>query len=396
MSIVRLDYSILGALARDLISDPGKHLTHLQGVSIVPVFVSGWKGDKEFQFGRVSMKSHLAAVALQGMLREGEEIECDNSEKCFLIEVNLDLWRAISNPDSGFKPEEAEARMRQGMYHLLLHCNVHPDTQALMTSQPDTRIFSEEVSVWGEDSLSLKAIMTRLKNRPAEDSLLQSLYLTPGEWTRAQAVEGVEPPKRNFRLGKGKDVLCVGGEAFLIFGTKTDEGGRFREAVRVAPWEEVHALPELPFDTRFTVPGMQVETLGVSWDDPEGQDVEPTPGRWVIVETGYRLLEPEYGVKPPEDTLQTNDPEENKNLVVTLSSPGRKDIVLGESEPSGALVIKVADDENLPLADAEKNLSDAEWEKSAKRLGIREGDTLGLPEPVGALAGVDAAAGRLL
>lgn len=230
MSIVKLDYATLGELARELISDPGKHLSHLQGVSIVPVFVSGWKGDKEFQFGRVSMKSHLAAAALQGMLREGEEVECDNTEKCFLVEVNLDLWRMISSPDSGFKPEETEARKRQGMYHLLLHCQVHPETQALMTSQPDTRLFSEEVSVWGEDSLSLKAIMTRLKNRPAQDSLLQSLYLTGQEWIRAQAVAGVEKPKRNLRLGVGKDVLRVAPELFIVLGsplrTRGDAGVR--------------------------------------------------------------------------------------------------------------------------------------------------------------------------
>lgn len=115
---------------------------------------------------------------------------------------------------------------------------------------------------------------------------------------------------------------------------------------------------------------MQVETAGVSWDDAEGQDVEPTPGRWVIVETGYRLLEPEYGNHPKEEEVR------------------------------GPLGIKVSDDENIPLSGGDASLSDDEWEASAKRLGIGggngEGDTLGLPEPVGALAGAEAAAEQLL
>lgn len=350
-STVRLDQTTLGTLALELIKDPGMHLGHLAGVPLVFVFETGWKGDKEFLFGRVSMKSHLTAVALRGMLREGEPIECDNSEKCFLIEVNHELWIAISNPDSGYKPEEAEARRRQGMYHLLLHCNIHPETQALMTSKPDTALFAEEISVWGEDCIPLKAVMARLKNRPTENNLLQSLYLTPQEWIRAQAVSGIDRPKRGFKLGKGKDILVIGGgvrpgagqdlhTAFLVLGDfKCDEGGRYFPAVRIKAWESVHGQPELPYDTRFVVPGMQVETEGLAWDDAKGEDVDPESGRWIVAETGYRLLEPEYGVKV-EDT---------------------------ETPEHSPLVIKVDED-----------LSDEDWEASAKRLGVPGTDEIGV------------------
>jgi len=353
MATVRLDHTTLGALAYDLIKDPGLHLGHLQGVPMVFVFETGWKGEKEFLFGRVSMKSHLAAVALRGLLREGEAIECDNSEKCFLIEVNHELWIAISNPDSGYKPEEAESKRRQGMYHLLLHCNIHPETQALMTSKPDTQLFSEEISVWGEDCIPLKAVLSRLKNRPSEAGLLQSLYLTPHEWTRAVAVAGIERPKRGYKIGKGKDILVVGGgvapgatisehaSVFALLGEfQSDTSGRFFQASRLKAWESVHGQPELPYDARFVVPGMQVETEGVAWDDEKGEDVEPTGGRWVIVETGYRLLEPEYGNHPKDPSL---------------------------------------------LAEV---LSDEEWEASAKRLGIGVDGQLGDGEPVGAGIGV--------
>jgi len=512
MASVKLAYGILAPLALSLIKDPAMHLGHLQGVSLVFVMESGWKGDKEFLFGRVSLKSHLTAVALQGLLREGETIECDNTEKCFLVEVNEDLWNAISNPDSGYKPEEAEAKRLQGMYHLLLHCQVHPETQVLMTAKPDTRLFSEEISVWGEDGLTLRAVMSRLKNRPTGNDLLLSLYLTPNEWTRAQAIGGVDHPKKNFKVGKGRDILVIGEkpseEAFLVLDTdpQCDEGGRFRHAVRVKAWEQVHGQPELPYDTRFVVPGMQVETEGVSWDDAQGQDVEPTGGRWVIAHTGYRLLEPEYGSQPKEEGGETaeghgaliikvddadedgipasedivHDLEDNQtvpveqwpadrrnfaNAVLAANLEGyiTKDFIcpsyvetarfarlvlygrstganLGVQELRDAdLFLAAGDDlplfaahvssggwpcnskptakrdqgramwpgslsikEQLREATQQANealaviLSDDEWEASAKRLGIGEGDTLGLPEPVGALAGADAAAGQIL
>lgn len=283
MASVMLVNQEIGPLANELIRDPSKHLGHLVGCNLIYVLEDGWKGEKEFDFGRVSMKSHLAAVALDGRLREGEEVSCDNTEKLFLIEINKTLWQAM-----GQEPDADEMRS-MSLYHLLCGCIVD-DRGNLKVTQPDVRLFTEEIHVWGEKHPRIQALLRRLKSGSEGMGLLEDICLSAPEWHRAQAVaDTLENPGRNAVSGRCEGLLEMeGGHAYLPLYWEVQNLGagqrqRFYRAVAVHPQtfqeEAPGQEPELPFDKRFPTAGMLVLV---------GEDKEPyrvDPGH-------YRLLGP--------------------------------------------------------------------------------------------------------
>lgn len=316
MASVKLDDGILRALAQGLIEDPDKHLGHLQGWPIVYVFESGWKGDKEFDFGRVSMKSHLAAVALQGKLKEGEEVTCDNTEKCFLIEINEDYWKLLDQVD-----KEGAADIReQCMYGLLCGCQVDEKGNP-STGKPDIRLFTEEISVYGEAHRNVQAIMKRVKGRQAgtEGGLpFNDILLSPTEKARAQWIaDGIKNPAKTrdidgtapglLELASGELMLPTYWGSARIDNLAKDSA--FFHAVRVSPEtpeEAAGPAPELAFDKRFPVEGMRLK-FSLTTDDEEKREQNRFETMRVR-EVGYRLLLPE--VKVEQSAIPLDDQPE--------------------------------------------------------------------------------------
>lgn len=294
MASVTLASAEISRYAHNLIDDPSKHLGHLSGYRLIFVKESGWKGKLEYRFGRVSMKSHLQAVALDGRLKDGVEVTCDNSEKLFLFEINQTIWNALASDPDGERLRE------QHLYHLMLHCLVD-DNGLPKTQEPDIRLFTEEIHVWGDSLPRIQALLKRLKAQQsgAGAGLFADIQLDAKQAKTAQHVaDRVSNPKRGFVDGTVPEFVTVGeGDAvehYLPTQWDVENLGagvrqRFYHAVKVSLEAEDEPAPELPFDKRFVVPGMRVSQI--TWEG-SGKDLRSVTTVFRVREAGFRLLLP--------------------------------------------------------------------------------------------------------
>lgn len=342
MAHVKLSNLVLGQLGRDLISDPNKHLGHLSGWPIVYVFESGWKGDKETLFGRVSMKSHLQAVALRGLLVEGEAVTCDNTEKCFLIEVNEDFWHLIKDePDVDLLRE-------QQLYHLLCACVVD-DKGNPSCVKPDVRLFTEEISVYGETNRSIEMLLKRLKGRRptgADGSELpfNDIDLDAKQWKRAGWIsDRLVNPKGRWLEGTAPGLLelptgekLIPTMADMVRRPGAEKPERYMRALLVSEEteEEKTQAPELPFDSRWPSVGMRLRYKAVDGKRDVDEDTDAFP-LVRVREVDYRLFAPaelqptqatifEHGADDTAVEVKAQDGDQAESVGIAAGQPEPK------------------------------------------------------------------------
>lgn len=353
MSHVKLANLALGQIGRDLIADPGKHLGHLSGWPIVYVFEGGWKGDKETLFGRVSMKSHLAAVALRGLLVEGEEVTCDNTEKCFLIEVNEDFWNIIKDE------ADVDLLREQQMYHLLCACVVD-DKGNPSCAKPDIKLFTEEVAVYGETNRSIEMLLKRLKERRptgADGSELpfNDVELDAEQWKRAGWIaDRLVNPKGRWLEGTAPGVLTLSsGEtliptmADMVRRPGAEKPERYLRALLVSEEteEEKTQAPELPFDSRWPSAGMRLRFKPVDTNAKKGEDEDHEEKDFFplvrVREVDFRCFAPAE-LQPKQTTIFEQGVEDTTVEVKAEGGDLAVDVAIATGQPEPKLEVTLS------------------------------------------------------
>lgn len=156
----------LRLMADAMISDASLHLGHLKGQWKHFYFSNDFSGKKAWDGGRVVLARGLFALGLMGRLRgengysrEGEAIELDFTVLVF--EVNQSVWRALGR-DADL--EKAENLKRQLLYRLFCSIDVDDNGKISVASKPDINIYSQELSVFGDQHVELQKIQRCLEN----------------------------------------------------------------------------------------------------------------------------------------------------------------------------------------------------------------------------------------
>lgn len=124
---------------QSLLDSGAEGIAHLKTEPIVFLFVCGWKGAKQYQWGKAQRLTGLTALAMRGAIPDNA-YEAANPQdfEAWMITLNHDLWERIATD------EEKE----QVVYHYLLQCG-QDEERIPQLVEPDIIAFKAEVARYG-------------------------------------------------------------------------------------------------------------------------------------------------------------------------------------------------------------------------------------------------------